>query len=387
MIVAQTAPQCVSGGSLTLPFGLFIVAIAATCYAAWRYRDWIGSAVRKSRLFGFIIIVIGFLATGAAGVFSEGANPKGLLSGAATIDELEIYWLLVGLAYIGFLAAAITWAETTTSADEIESLNLQLADAKLREQNAEREAEFSNAINRLFLAVVGKKTDRFLSCSDELRDMPTGAPHFVKRIHSAHLPFQQCIDLLAAAWSVCHLHLTEQNHRSIELRLALFAIKDDYLAVELSTNGKRTGVVQGAERHSCRDHYCVGSLRGNSLAVQTAFSQEILIEPDTTRTVGELKTHYRHYDDSHHRRIHSIVGIPLGLPNKPGQPCRMVVCVDTNIVDGFTADHMARLEQIRDNLEQRLLIEMIQTAAFREPAGKKQALSKVAGNASKPNVS
>jgi len=346
-----------------------VVAVITGGIFTWRYRDAIGALLRKRPVLHYLIVLAGLIAGGIAGFLLEGVNPSRFVRGSATSEELRIYAWLWLLAIVCVAVAFATAAESLTVASEITGLEEKLGIAERRADKAEREAAFAGAVNRMFLTVVGKKTERFLECGDELRDMTPTTPGFVTKIHQAHGPYQQCIELLAATWSIFELHLTELvGHTTpFKLRIALFRVDHDMLEVELSTDGRRAGIVKGPARHSCKPHYCIGEPRGQSLAVQTAFSQEIVIESDATLHVDQLRTSYRPHDDSHHRRIHSIMGIPLGLPRQIGEPCQRVLCVDTDIGGGFRHDDISRFENIRDNLEQRLLIEIIQRAAFQQP--------------------
>ena len=349
---------------------LIVLALACTAIAifTWHSRDVFGDVLRRNPVLKFGVFVLAVICGAAAAVLLEGANPAALIGGKATPEEFRVYMCLAVIGIGAFSMAVISWSESMSAADKVSRLESDVQDAESRAESAERELLFANAVNRLYLSVVAKKTHRFLESDGQLQGMQPNGSQFIRRMHQAHSPVQQCLEIIGATWSVLELHLREQQHKSFSLRVALFCVRGDHLVVELSTDGKRQSVVKGPGRHGCKEAFQLANPVGQSLAAEVAFSQEVIIEPDATVANDLLRTSYRPRDDTHHRRIQSIVGMPLGLPDQPGIPCRRVLCIDTDIKNGFQLEHIDRLEQIRDNLEQRLLIELVQRSAYNEPS-------------------
>lgn len=379
MVFAQTGGAD-SGLRLWHLFVVLLVSWGFIFAAAFYFRSQIALILRRHRWMILLLVPIGGLAGGLAGCALEGTEPVKELTGPMIADHRSAFIFAAALAFFAGGIVIVTAIEGFTAASTINDMAAELEAAKTTAEEAKRREQFASKVNKMFLGVVAQKAERFLSQGAALREMIPNAPHFIPAIHRAHEPSHQCVELLSATWALLEHHLNEHKHSNFRLRIALFYVDRNILKVELSTDGAIPNAVKGPERKGCASHFTINPNRGKSLVVQAAFSQEILIEPDTSVGVANFRTDYRPLHDQHHSKIGSIVAMPLGLKAAQSEPCMRVLCIDTSAQNGFLPQHRDDLEYIRDNLEQRLLIELIQRDAFSEPKPKPKRRGRSGGS-------
>lgn len=354
---------------LVLAIGLVLAALAFALRSTYANMLAKRSGARQ------ILKIVAAFALWSSGWFANFANLKTLVAGTQSNGD---FWFALWAAIFfvaGLLLVEILEVGSSEIDARVEALEKEKSDLAKAIQDHQEEVSEANrvrmlalAMNQFFRRVVGTKSGRFRSREAKLIGKSGQTSEQLLTLEEAHGPTTQYTDMLAGAYGYLERYLQEKGIEGFRLRVATFRPNDAGRRLEndYSYDGVKRDVAKGPRRPNCRGKFDLKKSDPRSLAVQAAYHESCLIEPDTTVPEDDLKTAFRHYGGSDERgQMLSIVAIPLGSPMEGCKHCRRILCVDVNVTNAFNEEDTDVLEELRANLDDRLTIELIQASSFR----------------------
>jgi hypothetical protein len=302
------------------------------------------------------------------------------------IDGGDAFWL--SMAAILFVAVIFVEWSSRASEDQVEQelakeqertsqLEADLAaerksvadkEAEWGKQNADK--EFILQVNKAFVNVLAKRRQSVVRVKGRVCRVDSPEPLAPNLLREAMNPKAHMTRLFTCVFEIYRFRL-DQIDPQADLRWAYFRMRaNGRLEVVHSFNGERVQCVKSPWKMWKRFIVDVASYVpdpsageqangeiGASLAAWAARTGEIGISENCDLDDVNHGHPYWHYTPNQKRAIKSMIAMPLGDPDDKGRHSH-VLCLDTNLRNFFTHEHVDRFRQVRYNLERRLMFEL-----------------------------